>query len=139
MALIVLIIFGASKTKREGGDEQVIKSVFVYLVLFATLMMTIGGSISAFMSIADIVSPTPYHQSFEDFKHRELGRPYIEDKPEKHLSEEELKDRYEAIVNNNQERQVARAVNSLLKSFGWIVIPLPVFIYFHRRYLTSGT
>jgi hypothetical protein len=46
----------------------VIKNAYVYLVLFATLMMIIGGSVSAFMAIADIVAPAPYYQSFEDFK-----------------------------------------------------------------------
>jgi len=29
--------------------------------------------------------------------------------------------------------QIERAKNSLVKSLGWIVVPLPVFIYFQRR------
>ena len=34
---------------RRGG-KPMIKHVYVYLVLFATLIMTIGGSVSAFIA-----------------------------------------------------------------------------------------
>lgn len=57
-----------------------IKTVYVYLILFATLMMTIGGT------VAD----------------------------EKSMAKE-------------------RAVNSLIKSFGWIIVPLPIFLFFQAR------
>lgn len=36
------------------------KQFYIYLVLFATLMMTIGGAVSIFMTAADIISPTTY-------------------------------------------------------------------------------
>ena len=59
--LIVLLIAGLNvKTEEEGKD--LLKNVYVYLVLFATLMMSIGGSIGVFMAVADVVSPAPYHQ-----------------------------------------------------------------------------
>ena len=66
--VIVLVAAAAAKggMKKEGG-ENVIKSVYIYLVLFATLMMTIGGSIGAFMALADFIAPTPYYQTFEEY------------------------------------------------------------------------
>ncbi len=133
---VVLAVKKREEIEREEGD--VIKNIYVYLVLFATLMMTIGGTVSAFMAVADIVAPTPYYQTFEEFKlnHREL-RPGVDNEtPAPELSEDELRDRYNAIVVGERNRQVDRAKNSLIKSLGWIIIPLPVFIFFQKR-LTS--
>ncbi len=110
------------------------KNAYVYLVLFATLMMIIGGSVSAFMAMADIVYPTAYYQSFEDFKTMSIEKRTVEEEEAKNLTEEELKVKYDAMVASEKERQVNRAKNTLIKSFGWIVIPLPIFLYF-RRYL----
>lgn len=119
-----------------------IKNVYVYLVLFATLMMTIGGTVAAFMAIADVVAPTPYYQTFEEFKinDREM-KPRLENETPTTpaLSEEELKDKYETIVAGEKNRRIERAKNSLIKSLGWIVIPLPVFLYFQRRLVTKET
>lgn len=113
-----------------------IKKVYVYLVLFATLMMTIGGSVAAFMAIADIMAPTPYYQSFEEYKQRLGEGTYpAQEKTEEaeQLSEEELKEKYQSLVSAEKERQIARAKNNLIKSLGWIIIPFPVFLYFQRR------
>jgi hypothetical protein len=66
---------------------------YIYLVLFATLMMIIGGSVGAFMAVADIVSPVPYYQTFEEFKHFETEKPRADIKASEKeitLSEEEL-------------------------------------------------
>jgi hypothetical protein len=133
--VIIAVIIAGTKLSPEGGEDM-IKNVYIYLVLFATLMMAIGGSVGIFMALADIIAPAPYYQSFEDFK-RWGGpdKPY----PEKEVvekekpSEEELREQYDAMVLAEKERQVSRAKNSLIKSFGWIVIPLPVFRSFQRR------
>ncbi len=112
------------------------KNVYIYVVLFATLMMIIGGSVSAFMAVADIVTPAPYHQSFEEY--RQWGSEKSEKPASKaNLSETELKARYDALVVAENDRQVNRAKNSLVKSMGWIIIPLPVFIVFQRRLKSS--
>lgn len=109
-----------------------IKNVYIYLVLFATLMMTIGGSVAAFMAVADIVYPTPYYQSFEEYKQYDKQRDPNVDNLEK-LSETELKARYDAMVESELNRQKSRAQNTLIKSLGWIIVPLPVFVYYQRR------
>lgn len=112
-----------------------IKTVYVYLVLFATLMMSIGGTVAAFMAAADIVSPPSYYQSFEQYK---IQPQYKEDisSPQNHqqtLSDTELRTRYDQMVAEEKAMAKQRSVNSLIKSLGWIIIPLPVFLYFQNR------
>jgi hypothetical protein len=145
ISILAILIFVAvsiisAKSEHNEGGEEVIKSAYVYLVLFATLMMVIGGSVSAFMAVADIVAPTPYYQSFEDFE-----RYTIEDKssmrPDQEpvkLTEEELREKYDAMVRAEKAKQILRAKNNLIKSFGWIVIPLPIFIYFQKTLVKKG-
>ncbi|MBS3968807.1 MAG: hypothetical protein KGZ94_01690 [Clostridia bacterium] len=134
IALILLLIVGIKfNTEREGG-EDVIKNVYIYLVLFATLMMTIGGSVAAFMAVADIVAPAPYYQTFDEFQRWGVPeKPPGEGTDEPELSQEELRARYDALVEAEKERQVSMAKNNLIKSFGWIIIPFPIFLYFQRR------
>lgn len=130
IVVLVVLISAGIKVEHEGGD-QVIKTVYLYVVLFATLMMSIGGSIGIFMAAADIISPDAYYQSFDEYK-----RYGAEVKPtpgEVKISEEEMLARYNSMVSAEKERQILRAKNSLIKSLGWIVIPLPVFLYFQRR------
>ncbi|WP_153724030.1 hypothetical protein [Heliorestis convoluta] len=136
LVVIIALIIAGAKTKAEiqGGDE-LIKKVYIYVVLFATLMMTIGGSVGSFMAIADLIAPQPYHQSYEDFVRWGVEKRPVSDEmvEEKTVTEEELRERYEAMVIHEQERQAARAKNSLIKSLGWIIIPLPIFLIFQRR------
>ncbi len=134
IVFVVAIIMSAKNEHNEGG-EDVIKNVYVYLVLFATLMMVIGGSVAAFMAAADIITPTPYYQSFDDYKRMEIDRKaYSETEIDIEIpSEEELRERYDNMLKREEERQLARAKNTLIKSFGWIIIPLPIFIFFQKK------
>ncbi|MHB8127168.1 MAG: hypothetical protein ACYDEJ_16355 [Desulfitobacteriaceae bacterium] len=136
--IIILIFFiagivgaanGGSREYSERGSEM-IKTIYVYLVLFATLMMAIGGTVAAFMAVADLVSPQGYYQSFEQYKQMPKESPI---KQEQNLSDAELKNRYDEMIAEEKLRNKERAINSLIKSFGWVVIPLPVFLYFQRR------
>ncbi len=137
IVLIVLLIAGIrGNLNSEKGGEEMIKNVYVYIVLFATLMMTIGGSVAAFMAVADIVAPTPYYQSFEEYKRwggPGVEKPRVEGEEVEQVSEEELRKNYDAMVASSKANAVERAKNNLIKSFGWIVIPLPIFIYFQRQ------
>ncbi len=136
LAVIVLIVAGIRVETREGGDE-LIRNVYVYLVLFATLMMTIGGSVGIFMAAADIIAPAPYYQTFEDYKNMEWKNNYPDKEitTDTKLSESELREKYNTMIAEQKANQIARAKNSLIKSCGWVVIPLPVFIFFQRRLL----
>lgn len=131
IALVVFITIGVIKGEQNKGGEEVIRTIYVYLVLFATLMMTIGGSVGMFMALADIVAPTPYYLSFDNYQ-----TSFEKASPQENMqvpSEAELERRYAALVKQEKERQIARAKNSLIKSLGWIIIPLPVFLYYQRR------
>ncbi|MFZ7104192.1 MAG: hypothetical protein ACOWWO_16260 [Peptococcaceae bacterium] len=135
LVVILIIFFAAGSKAGVSGGEDLIKNVYVYLVLFATLMMTIGGSVGVFMAAADIIAPVPYQQTFEEFKRwGGVGKPLAENNglTAAILSEDELRKNYQEMIQAEQERQLSRAKNSLVKSLGWIVIPLPVFIYFQR-------
>lgn len=143
LVLIVLIIasvIGVKKGREESLERgnEMIKTVYVYLILFATLMMTIGGTVAAFMAVADIVTPPPYHTSFEQYRmqpYQYKGEmpPSTPVAPAKTLSDTELRSQYDQLVIDERSISRQRAVNSLIKSFGWIVVPLPIFIYFQRR------
>ncbi|WP_449241521.1 hypothetical protein [Desulfoscipio gibsoniae] len=135
VVFVVIIAATELKAEKNKGEREVVKNIYIYLVLFATLMMTIGGSVGVFMAIADIVAPVPYHQTFEEFKRFDVEKHAGTDTIDKQASpsEEELKQQYEAMVLAEKEKQANRAKNNLIKSFGWIIIPLPVFIYFQRR------
>lgn len=125
--IIIFVIVYAVKNK-EMGDEAVIRHLYTYLVLFATLMMVIGGGISIFMAAADIISPPSYYQSYGDYKQiHEDGKVANE----KTLSEKELRVNYEQAVKDEKNRIRESAKNQLIKSLGFIVIPLPIFLYFN--------
>jgi heme/copper-type cytochrome/quinol oxidase subunit 2 len=127
------------EAEHEGeGGKRMIKTVYTYLILFATLMMTIGGSVAAFMAAADLVSPQSYYMSYEDYKRGYIKDPSVvtPSEPQNQTpakSEEQLKTDYQNLINEEKERSRERALNSLIKSFGWIIIPLPVFMYYQRR------
>ena len=108
-----------------------IRHLYTYLVLFATLMMVIGGGISIFMATADLVSPPAYYQSYSDFKMMKESEKISQD-DKNTLSEDELRTQYDQLIEDEEQRQKNNAVNQIIKSLGFIVIPLPIFIYFNR-------
>ena len=137
--VLILITIGivavtAGRTCSEKGGEEVLKSLYVYLVLFATLMMTIGGSVSIFMAVADIFSPVIHYQTFEEYKQMS-NKIYSDsnDYQEIQLTEQEIKAKYDAMIATEKERTMNRAKNTLIKSFGWVIIPFPIFLYYQRR------
>lgn len=129
LVLIAFVIVVVAKNK-EGG-ENMIRHLYTYLVLFATLMMVIGGGISIFMATADLVSPPSYYQSYSDFKMMKQSEKFEGDKTES-LSEEQLRVEYDQLIEDEKRRQQENAKNQIIKSLGFIVIPLPIFIYFNR-------
>lgn len=115
-----------------------LKKIYIYLVLFATLMMTIGGSVSIFMSVADLIAPNDYHQTFEEYKRMgnefHIKDPNDENKQGLEItSDEELRLEYNEMLDERRDRMKKRIINNIIKSLGWIVIPLPVFIYFGKE------
>ena len=133
VVFIIFVIFAIvyGKKNKEMGDEAVIRHLYTYLVLFATLMMVIGGGISIFMAAADLVSPPSYYQNFEDFKQvYHDGKVPVENSEK--LSDEQVREKYEQAVEDEKNRTRERAKNQIIKSLGFIVIPLPIFLYFNN-------
>jgi type VI protein secretion system component VasK len=128
VVILIFVIVYAVKNK-EMGDEKVIRYLYTYLVLFATLMMVIGGGISIFMATADLVSPPSYYQSFADYKQMRQSEKF-EQKVE--INDEEIRADFEQIIKDEKTRTRENAKNQIIKSLGFIVIPLPVFLYFTR-------
>lgn len=129
IVVLVFIVAFAVKNKEQGG-EKVVRHLYTYLVLFATLMMVIGGGVSIFMAAADLASPSGYYQSYTEYKQLTIAGKIEGSKTE--MSEEELRSNYEVYVKEEEKRQKDRATNQIIKSLGFIVIPLPVFLYFNR-------
>ena len=131
---IIIIIFAAGRVRQFEGEnvrgEDMIKTIYIYVVLLATLMMTIGGGVASFMALADIVSPPAYYQSFEDYKRMPERVP---DSKLPAMTPQELQKSYDQLLLQEKQRTRDRAVNSLLKSFGWIVIPFPIFLFYQRK------
>lgn len=129
VVVLIFIVAFAVKNKEQGG-EKVVRHLYTYLVLFATLMMVIGGGVSIFMATADLVSPTGYYQSFTEYKQMTLNGKI--EGSETDMTEEEIRSNYDLYVIEERERQKNRAINQIIKSLGFIVIPLPVFMYFNK-------
>lgn len=137
---IALILFLALGTKRvfnadREEREEMIKQIYQYAVAFITLIMVIGGGVFAFMSAADYVSPSPYYQSYEEYKDMKINNyKYEKEQTEKvEYTEEDLQRQYEAMVEQQKENTKQRAINGLIKSLGWIIIPFPIYVVFQRR------
>jgi hypothetical protein len=129
VVIVIFTIAYISKNKNKEDEETMIRHLYTYLVLFATLMMVIGGGISIFMATADLVSPGGYFQSFSDY---EVMRESEKIGGNTQISEEELRADYEQMIEDEKARTRENAKNQMIKSLGFIVIPLPIFIYFSR-------
>lgn len=112
-----------------------IKKIYVYLVSFATLMMVIGGGIATFAAAANLIAPSSYSMSYTDYiqnyymKYDEKG----ERVDTKGLSKEELQVEYETYLEKEEELEKKRNLNSLVQSLGWVLIPLPIFLFTQRK------
>ncbi|MDG5787820.1 hypothetical protein QA612_09945 [Evansella sp. AB-P1] len=109
-----------------------VRSIYFYLVMLITLVMMIGGAVSSFIFLSDIVFPTPYYESFDEYS---LNRAYFNDKSTSNedLSHEELYERYEQLKSDSIDREKAYAKNGFFKSLAWILIPLPVFFIARKQ------
>lgn len=84
------------------------------------------GSIFIFGAIADLVVPTSYYQTFEEYKM------YAPKELDVNKSDSEIKAAYDSMVKTEKERIHDSAVHTLFSSIGYFAIPLPTFIMFNR-------
>lgn len=74
---------------KEEENKEMVKDIYVCLVLFVTLMMSIVGAVGVFMGVAGYIVPNDYIEP-------------------------------------------ADALRQIIESLGWIIIPLPVFLYYRN-------
>lgn len=125
-----------------------LKNIYLYLVLFITLMMSIGGAIGVFVSAANYIAPDYYVEPYDQYKqsHCDQNRimsyghtpgndtdAQIQPYPKDGCDNAELQERYDAMKKELEAEAKTSALKTLIQSFGWILIPLPIFLYFQRQ------
>ena len=97
-----------------------IRAVYHYAIAFITLMMLIGGSITFFIETANYVKPAPYLMTKVEFK-------------DNAATLQKKNQTYDAYVEEARSTARDQALNSMIKSLGWILIPGAVFGFVNRR------
>lgn len=179
LVIYVLAQVLAKHPAPEWRKRNMLRHIYLYFILFVTLMMTIGGSIGVFAGIANFVSPPYYAETYEQFKQQRCDNNYMtpyetgtsentedsvaepaEPKPDetevsesadasvssdrsyiqpwpypgaKYCDEGELRDAYDRMIRDLEDEAKSDAVRSIMQSLGWIIVPLPVFIFFQRQ------
>jgi MFS superfamily sulfate permease-like transporter len=133
-SIIVLIVMFVSAARKNTRKERlhVIKAIYFYAISFITLIMVIGGGVALFMAASDVISPATYLMSEQDYK---MSNKTVDGtgKDTSTLTDAQWQEKYEAYKKTEEERAKKQALNSLVKSLGWIVIPAPIFMYTQRR------
>jgi hypothetical protein len=119
LKMYTITIF-VDKLKVEGMVSALIRVVYFYAISFITLMMLIGGSVTFFMETANFVKPAPYLMTKVDYGND--GAP-IKNKNQT----------YEQYVSESRSTARDQALNSMIKSLGWILIPGAVYVFVNRR------
>jgi hypothetical protein len=133
--IIVFLIIGISKTKKiytekEGAD--MFKQLYVYLVMFTMLILSVGGGIGVIMGVADLINPTAYTQSYTDYKNSQVNYDESGKEIKPNRTEEQMRKDYQEQIKFEKEQAKNEAKNTIIDSIGFIVIPLPIFLFFNR-------
>jgi cellobiose-specific phosphotransferase system component IIC len=132
IVLILMIVISARKNTRKER-LHVIKAIYFYAISFITLIMVIGGGVALFMAASDYVSPSNYISTIDEYKTTQIKYDPTGKEVKSTLTEAQWEAKYEQYKQNEKERAKQQALNSLIKSFGWIIIPAPIFLYTQRR------
>lgn len=128
---------GSEKYTKEDGEDM-LKSIYTYLVLFATLMMSIGGSVGLFMGVADYIVPDPYVESYESYRSSQVNNierynPETQEYESMAPDESEIRENYDLMKKDEEQSVRTSALKQMIQSVGWIVIPLPIFLYYQKQ------
>ncbi|TMW71826.1 hypothetical protein [Alteribacter natronophilus] len=113
-----------------------VRNIYLYAVMLVTLVMMIGGSVAVIMNASDYFVPGPYYETLESFVQNHSYS--VKEGFAEEASEEELRNRFEAERASYLDNQRAYAANGMIKSFAWVLIPLPVFLIAARRLRKEG-
>ena len=122
----------------EEESEDMLRNVYTYLVLFATLMMSIGGSVGVFMGVANYIIPEPYVESYDTYRdnywytqgNEQYTDPEMSIQP---VDEKEVRESYDQMKEDAEQTERRSALKLIIQSVGWIVIPLPIFLFFQKQ------
>lgn len=138
--LIVLVLFSlvflgfglflSKKIQVQSTENDPMFSFFRYSILFITIIMMIGGGIDVFMSVTDYVAPNTYSQSYDDYK---LYQVKEITQGENEVSEKEIKRMYQGYIEHEKQQMKESAMQGIIKSIGFIVIPFPFFYFFAKK------
>ena len=128
---------GNTKFTEEDGEDM-LKSIYTYLVLFATLMMSIGGSVGLFMGVADYIVPDPYIESYESYRSSQVANtdqynPETQEFESTAPDESEIRENYELMKKDRVDSARTSSLKQMIQSVGWIAIPLPIFLYYQNQ------
>lgn len=133
--ILVFLIIGISKTKKNDSEKEgadMFKQLYVYLVMFTMLILSVGGGISVFKGVADLINPTSITQSYTDYKNSQVNYDENGKEIKFKITEEQMHKDYQEQVNFEKDQAKSEAKNTLIESIGFIVIPLPIFLVFNR-------
>lgn len=119
--IILVIIFSVTLTMK--GEEVTmfkLRSLYLYLVSFVSLMMILMGVIFTVQNITDVMFPTNYY--YEPYPTDKLGE----------LSEEEQQ-KYEETQERYQDNLRVESKKNVAKSVAVVIVALPTFIYHWRK------
>lgn len=148
VGIIMLIVRGYTNKNPNGKRSEedgaiMLKNIYTYLVLFATLMMSIGGSVGVFMGVSDFLIPQPYYESYDSYLSTYESRnrpdnynPYAENEnvyQEYRADENEVREQYEIMKEDAESKERRSAIKLVIQSAGWIAIPLPIFLYYQKQ------
>lgn len=97
-----------------------LRSLYLYLVSFVSLMMILMGVIFTVQNLTDVMFPTNYY--YEPYPTEKLGE----------LSEEEQK-KYEESQKRYYDNTIIESKKSVAKSVAVVVVALPTFVYHWRK------
>jgi hypothetical protein len=86
-----------------------------YLVYFAVVVLLFFVGVA----LAAVKSKTAYDEEGEEKNSKK--------------TDEEMRKDYEMMIENEKLQEKRNAMNKIVKSSGFILIPLPVFLYFKRQ------
>ncbi len=97
-----------------------LRSIYLYLVSFVSLMMILMGVIFTVQNITDVMFPTNYYYDMYPYEKMEG------------VSEEEQQ-KYEENQKRYYENSIIESKKNVAKSVAVVVVALPTFIYHWRK------
>lgn len=121
LIIVIVTIFSLTFTmKEEVLTVSRLRSVYLYLVSFVSLMMILMGVIFTVQNITDVMFPTNYYYDMYPYEKMEG------------VSEEQQKI-YEENQRKNYENIRIESKKNVAKSIAVVVVALPTFVYHWRK------